>query len=138
VLERRDDTLALDTVDRFGAHHGAHPRVLGVVFVVAAVAHVAGEVHSARQHDVEAADACLASDRHAALAREPRIEARADEDGRGEGRGALVVGPVTGIGDAHAGVARLQRWDAEPRDTGCIARAHVLYIRGNARIAWDK
>jgi hypothetical protein len=125
VLERRDDALALDAVDGLGAEDGAEPGIFGVVLEVPAVAHVAGEVDAAGQHDVEAAHPRLAADRCASVAREPGIEARADDDGRGECRGALVVRPIARVGDAHAGVAALQRRDAEPRDSGCIARAHV-------------
>src|SRR5215471_17113352 len=44
VLERRDDALALDTVDGLGAEDGAEPGIFGVVLEVPAVAHVAGEV----------------------------------------------------------------------------------------------
>src|SRR5690606_8561379 len=54
---------------------------------------------------------------------------------RREGGGALVVGPVTRIGDAHAGVAALYCRNAEARDTGCVACTHVRDLCGNARVA---
>jgi hypothetical protein len=67
--------------------------------------------------------------------RELRVEARPDQDGRRERRGTLVVRPVAGVRDAHAGVAALQGRDAEPRDPGRIARAHVRDFWGNALVA---
>src|SRR5262245_56442747 len=81
VLESRDDALALNAVDGFRGYYCAHPRILGIVFKVPAIADITREVDSACQHDVEASHARLAANCGAAIARELRIEARADHDG---------------------------------------------------------
>ena len=82
VLECGDDVFSLDAVDGLSGEDGAEIRIFRVVLVISAVAHVAREVHSTGQHDVEASDACLAAENTTTLARELRIEARADENGR--------------------------------------------------------
>lgn len=129
VLERRDDTLALDAAYRPGAEDGGEERVLGVVLEVAAVARVAGEVDPAGQHDVEPPDPGLAAEQHAAVAGEVRVETRPDDDGSRQRGCARIVGAVPGVGDAHAGIARSQRRDAEPRHAGRVTGAHGHVFR---------
>src|SRR5262245_9548584 len=135
VLERRDDALALDPVDRFGAEDGTEIRIFRVILEVAAVARIASEIDPAGELDVESATPRLAADRRATLARESWIEARSDDDGRRERGGPLVVRPVPRVGHAHARVAALDRRNTEPRDAGRIPCAHVLDVHGNARVA---
>ena len=100
VLERRDDALALDAIDGLGAEDRGVVRIFGLILEVSAVAHVAGEIDAAGQHHVEALEPRLAGDGRAPVAGELGIEARADDDGRRERRGALVVRPVAGVRDA--------------------------------------
>jgi hypothetical protein len=74
MLERRDDSLALDAVDGLGAEDAADQGIFGVVFEVAAVAHVALQIDPAGQLDVEAPGPRLAANRRAAFAREPGLK----------------------------------------------------------------
>src|SRR5690606_28229676 len=60
MLERRDDALALNSVDGLRAQHGAVERILRVVLEVSAVARIPGEVDPAGELHVEAALARLA------------------------------------------------------------------------------
>src|SRR5262245_6185851 len=78
MLERRDDTLALDAVDGLRAEHGAEERILRVVLEIPAVARVTRQVDPARELDIEAPTPRLSADRRTPLAREPRVEARPD------------------------------------------------------------
>src|SRR5262249_40596133 len=102
---------------------------------VASVARVAHQVDPTGELHVEPSRARFQTDRHTAFARQPRIEARADEDGRRERGRALVVRSIARIGDTHAGIAALYRRDAQTRDSGCVARAGVLEIIRDALVA---
>ena len=62
VLQRGNDSAALNPVDGLGGHHSCEPWVFRVVFVVPSVPHFAREVGSATENDVEAAHTRLASD----------------------------------------------------------------------------
>ena len=61
----------------------------------------------ARQHDVEASHTRSATDRRATIAREPGIEVQSRDDGCWERRGAVVIRPTTGVGDADTGITLL-------------------------------
>jgi hypothetical protein len=129
VLERRDDALALDAVDGLGAEDSAEQRIFGVVLEVPAVPHVALKVNAAAQQHVESSHPRLTPEHGAPLARQRRIEARANDDRRRQCRGSLVVGPVAGVRDTEAGIGRLHSWHPQTRHAGRIARAHGNALR---------
>lgn len=86
VLERRDNTLALDTVDLLGCENGAEIGIFGVVLEVTPIAGVAREVAPAGKLDVESADPRLAADRLAALSYKVRVKTRPERNQRRERR----------------------------------------------------
>jgi hypothetical protein len=89
------------------------------------------------QHCVESPDPRLAApDHRASLACQLRVETRADDYRCRQRHSALVVGPVAGVGNGHAGVAALQRRYAEAQDSGRIARADCGPFR-DALVAHD-
>src|SRR5262249_49331306 len=121
--------------DGFSAHHRAVKRIFAVILEVPAIPHVARKIDPAGEHDVKTTNSRLAADRGAAFPRELWVEARSHDNGCRERRGSLVVRSITGIGDSHAGVARLQRRDTESRDAPCITCAVTLDVRGNTLIS---
>src|SRR5262245_9201067 len=62
VLERRDDALALDSIDGFGAKNRGMVGILGVILEVPAVARVAREIDPARELNVKSSNARFPAD----------------------------------------------------------------------------
>ena len=133
VLDRRDHLLRLDPVDRRGDDFRAEQRVLGDVLEIAAVAWVAYEVDATGQLHVEAAASRFASDQRPGGPRQLPVEAGSQGQPRRQCRRGIPR-PIPGIRHPKAGVAHLQRGNAQPRHAANVAGAHHS-IRGNARVA---
>ena len=121
MLDRRDDVVRLDALDRFPGDHAGEQRVLAQIFEVAAAPGIARQVDAARQHDVEALGPRLAADHRAALIGELGIEARGQRQARRQCGCGIPLALLDLVGDAQAGIGLAQRRNAQARNRRLLA-----------------
>ena len=97
-------------------------RILGEIFEIAAAARVANEICRAAKKDIETFRARFGADCLALKPREAHVPCRGEgEIGRHRGR-CIAGADIARVGDAKLCVRLLQRWNAEARYPGHVAR----------------
>src|SRR5207302_7332761 len=121
VLRGRDDVVRLDPGDLRADDGSGEQRVLTAIFEIAAVARVAQEIDSAREHYVEAGRARLGANHMSALEGEIGVPSGRGRDAGGK-RGALALGGRGPLGrHSDAGVGLPLRRDAQPGNAGNVS-----------------